>query len=390
MSPSKATFIITTSAKAFFLVTFLMAQRSMAQPSATFQSMGDLPGGHAWSVASGTAADGSVVVGSSSSAHGYEPSRWTADEGLIGLGDLWGVGVLDGAATSVSSDGKVVVGWSRSRADPIYNEAFRWTSDGGMFGLGSLPGGSQGSNAFDVSADGSVIVGKAYNSLGGAAAFRWAVGEGLVPIGYLTTEPFSSTALGVSADGLVVVGSSYSASGIEAFRWRATDGMVGLGDLPGGIFESKALDVSANGRVVVGFGSTLYGQRAFRWTRQRGMVELGVPDSGFESNALAVSSNGAVIVGAGGTGGSTFFEAFIWDNVNGIRLIKSVLEDDFGLDLSSWRLSAATDVSPDGSTIVGHGTSPDGEYQGWIAFVPHHIAKAQHREEEHKGVRRRN
>ncbi len=37
------------------------------------------------------------------------------------------------------------------------SEAFHWTQAGGMVGLGDLPGGTFGSRAFFVSADGSVV-----------------------------------------------------------------------------------------------------------------------------------------------------------------------------------------------------------------------------------------
>ncbi len=342
----------------------------MAQDDASFLGLGDLEGGHVWSVAYGVSADGTVIVGSSHSARGHEPCRWTSGEGLIGLGDLWGLGVLDGNANSVSADGQVVVGWSRSGVNPSYNEAFRYTEAGGIVGLGDIADGTPGSNAFDVTANGSTAVGYTHNSLGGRVAVCWDTNEDPFVLGYLTVEPYSSWAQAISSNGRVVVGASYSASGIEAFRWTKKAGMMGLGDLSGGVFSSKALGVSANGRVIVGFGSTLYGQRAFRWTRQRGMVELADPESGFESKALAVSLNGAVVVGKGGTDGALFFEAFIWDRMNGMRLVKDVLEDDFGLNLSSWRLVAATDVSPDGSTIVGHGRNPDGNYEGWVAKFP--------------------
>jgi len=99
-------------------------------------------------------------------------------------------------------------------------EAFRWTKDGGMQGLGDLPGGSFHSKAFDVSADGSVIVG---------------VGTG--------------------------------ENGREAFRWTKDGGMKGLGDLPGGDFASYAMAASADGSVIVGDGQSDKGREAFRWTK---------------------------------------------------------------------------------------------------------------------------
>ncbi len=40
------------------------------------------------------------------------------------------------------------------------------------------------------------------------------------------------------------------------------------------------------------------------------------------------------------------------------------------VDLSSWHLSWARDVSADGRVIVGQGVNPDGNLEAWLAVVP--------------------
>ena len=88
---------------------------------------------------------------------------------------------------------------------PVY-EAFRWTESAGMQGLGHLPGDTQ-SQANDVSADGSIVIGLSYVSYSQPHAFRWTDGAGMVGLG--TLPGFShSDARGISADGLVIVGGS--------------------------------------------------------------------------------------------------------------------------------------------------------------------------------------
>src|SRR5262245_39849141 len=81
-------------------------------------------------------------------------------------------------------------------------EAAVWTSSGGMVGLGDLAGGGYGSIAYDVSADGSVVVVLA-SSDSGFEAFRWTQQDGMVKL-----EPggLGATAGAASADGSVVVG----------------------------------------------------------------------------------------------------------------------------------------------------------------------------------------
>ena len=68
-----------------------------------------------------------------------------------------------------SADGSVVVGWGSSA---LGREAFRWSAAEGMVGLGLLPGGDR-SRAYGVSADGSIIVGTARNADGITVGFVW-------------------------------------------------------------------------------------------------------------------------------------------------------------------------------------------------------------------------
>ena len=95
---------------------------------------------------------------------------------------------------------------------------------------------------------------------------------------------------------------------------------TGLGDLPGGLADSTAHSVSADGSVVVGVGMSASGQ-----------------------------------------------EAFVWDEANGMRNLKDVLEGEHGLNLTGWTLTVAQGVSADGMVIVGWGTSPEGHTEAWTA-----------------------
>ena len=82
-----------------------------------FMGLGDLPGGQLNSVSPAISADGSVVVGLSNSAFGFEAFRWAGGDGMMGLGDLSG-GTFYSVATATSADGSVVVGVSRCRGTP--------------------------------------------------------------------------------------------------------------------------------------------------------------------------------------------------------------------------------------------------------------------------------
>ena len=103
-----------------------------------------------------------------------------------------------------------------------------------------------------------------------------------------------------------------------------------------------------------------YAQAAFQ-----GLGDL--PGGAFSSEARATSADGAVVVGVGL---SAFgLEAFLWTADDDMRLLKDILVNDFGLDLTGWGLREATGLSADGLTIVGWGTH-GGNFEAWMATIP--------------------
>jgi probable HAF family extracellular repeat protein len=164
--------------------------------------------------------------------------------------DLGTLGGDRSEAYGVSADGSVVVGSAQNAAGNW--RAFRWTAAGGMQDLGTLPGGCC-SSAFGVSADGSVVVGVAWNDAGDRRAFRWTEASGMQDLSTLGGD--WSEAYGVSADGSVVVGRALNA----AFRWTAAGGMEDLNTTYASLlirrsvlFEARA--ISPDGRYIVGQG----------------------------------------------------------------------------------------------------------------------------------------
>ena len=126
-------------------------------------------------------------------------------------------------------------------------------------------------------------------------------------LGDLAGGAFDSQAFGVSPDGTLVVGRGESASGDEAFLWQSGPGMVGLGDLAGGIFESVAYDVT-DGGVVVGSSASTAGPEAFIWVggTMYSLLDVLVANglaaqvAGWTlSEARAISDDGLTIAGWG-------------------------------------------------------------------------------------------
>jgi probable HAF family extracellular repeat protein len=150
--------------------------------------------------------------------------------------------------------------------------------------------------------------------------------------------------------------------------------MVGLGDLPGGDTFSTVQDLSADGTAIVGWSSSYSSAyEAYLWTESSGWQGLGDWAGGdFYSEALGVSADGSVVVGYGTTASGQ--RAFIWDENNGMRYLKNVLENNYGLDLTGWTLNWATSISDDGLTIVGGGNNPQGASEAWIARLVELVA----------------
>jgi probable HAF family extracellular repeat protein len=216
------------------------------------------------------------------------------------------------------------------------------------------------SDAADVSDDGSIVVGSIFSG-SDSEAFRWTEAAGMVGLGTLAGATFSF-AYAVSGDGSAVVGASGSSSS-QAFLWTAENGMVGLG--PSQATYSFATDLSDDGGVVVG----AVNDQAFRWSIESGMVRLGFMPGGSTSYPTGVSADGAVIVGWG-SGAPEGDGAFVWDSVHGMRLLQTVLTNDYGLNLDGWHLSEARAISADGRTIVGSGVNPSGLVESWLAVLP--------------------
>jgi uncharacterized membrane protein len=254
-------------------------------------------------------------------------------------------------AYDVSGDGSTVVGYGGSA---LGNQAFYWTSTTGMVGSGV---GS--SFAYGVNQDGSVIVGS--GSVSSPNAMRWTVSTGMVEdLGNFSGVGGFSAAYGVSADGLTVVGQntkqSITGSRFDAMRWSGPAGSVvatSLGFLPGVSSNSLfagANDISADGTVIIGYSRSAVGQEGFRWFDDSDPLTLNMSSMGTATSfASAVSSDGKFAVG-GGIGG----EAFLWDTDEPYSVISlGGLPWDFNS-------SRGNDVSADGSIVVGESASYTG------------------------------
>ena len=321
------------------------------------QGLGDLAGGAFFSKAMGISADGSVIIGESESTEGREAFRWTAAEGMQGLGDLPG-STFYSRPTAISADGVVIVGESQSTLGGVSTlEAFRWTASDGMQGLGDLPGGAFYSTATALSADGSVIVGRSFSDF--EEGFRWTAAGGMQGLGYFTDTalPWFSRATDISADGTVIVGlTNGSESG--AFRWTVSEGLQRISTPGFGV--SGVVGVSADGNVIAGWGNRIAGisypanlQEAWRWSTTDGFTRINdQPNVGNYSQVGYVSSDGMVVAGTSSSTSGT--EAFRWSQTEGMQSLGDLAGGHW------YNFSVSTGISGDGSTIIGYSESTDG------------------------------
>jgi probable HAF family extracellular repeat protein len=252
--------------------------------------LGDLPGGTFNSTADDVSYDGSIVVGSSiyrgvisngALFRGWQPYRWTSENGMVGLG-------LEGMASAVSADGSVVVGFNDFGS-------IRWTlAEGASYVTGPTPFPTYQSGATDVSADGAIVIGWTRGATSQSQAFRWTHGTGLTSL-----DP-ANYAYHISADGRAVIGSNRST---RAIRWTQEDGWTAIGHP-----ELYAGAMSADGSTIVGLDSSGEASEAFFWTPSSGVVKLqdyllanGVVEvqDWTLNSAIDVSADGRTILGVG-------------------------------------------------------------------------------------------
>jgi uncharacterized membrane protein len=309
------------------------------------------------------------------------------------LGDLGGGGVSS-IATSISSDGSVVAGYSSSGL--FSSEVFRW-SGGNAVGLGfSTPTfTSYTRRTVIISANGGTVVsgqGLIWNagsisSISGAPTWLETTavsGDGNTIVGYRSqgvplgfVEAFVSmagtssalnlgfsggfsAAMAISDDGTVIAGHGGPSGSFGGFVYQG-------GNVTSFQPDGFVLGISGNGSSVVGATQAGMGV-AFRW-QNGSTISLGDLSGGpTRSDAYAVSLGGDRVVGVGYTVNGA--EAFVWDEATGMESLADRLVGQ-GVDLSSegWtRIVAAYDISDDGRFVVGYGIR-NGVNEAFIADI---------------------
>lgn len=319
---------------------------------------------HSPSGAAAITPDGGTIVGSSGNAW-----LWTEAGGIVSIGGQ--------TAVALSDDASAVAG-NQTGLDGNDGPA-RWTSVGGWQDLGGLPGqtppgGSHGTS-YDISADGSVVVGLGWYSNWRARGFRWDAVNGMVELPQLGTG--SSRASAISGDGQWVGGFDEHSTGTRrAALWDSSNNetlLLARPENPDGFGEINK--INSDGSVIVGSDITgLDPAAGFVWRAGQGVTNFGpLPgvDAGLNYNfANAASEDGSIAVGGNWDllGNTTY--ATIWTEATGVLFLSDYLTARGATGLDNIQLANAIDISADGQTILGWGVEFPFTFVWWTATIP--------------------
>jgi uncharacterized membrane protein len=285
-------------------------------------------------------ADGSVA----GAEHHPSAFLWDAHNGLADIGHLAIPGYGPNQVTEVagiSADGSVMVGSSSSYSGFwSKTQAYRWTQKEGFTSL--VDAAVWESHAVGVSEDGRTVAGWIIVE-SGQHAVLWR--DGLETLRLEAGTSFG----GISRNGLWATGTKADGNNVQPFRWSVNAGLTLLGS---GTSGSYGRAISNDGNVVVGQGDTgqVNGTVPFRWAAGAGMQFLGILTDGDQGYATALSADGKTVVGSFSDAG-----AFVWTEAQGLRHLKDALQTDHGMNLNAWNLRGAWTISGDGRSMAGHG-----------------------------------
>ena len=310
-----------------------------------------------------------IAVGRGSDANGgapllFRPLIWDRAQGLRYMTDQSSA-LLEGDARDITPDGQTVTGYAYTGTE--YG-VFLWNESTGLTYIdtagGALP--------FAISNDASVVVGK-LDVPDGSEAFRWTQPGGLLSIGELGGGDVEAIAHDVSGDGTVIVGETVNGRGRTAFRWTQAGGMKSLDLARPEWPSSEAHDASYDGSFIVGTRHVPTFIEPFIWSEEKGMVGLGFFGQWFVPQGMSITDDGSKVAGVMYYEFSQpeyFAEPFFWTEAEGYVLLKDILVNDFGVNLTDWQLMSPMVMSGDGHTVAGKAYNRDtSEVFGFVAFL---------------------
>ena len=295
--------------------------------------------------------DGRYVVGESMQTGTYLWDAFANDMRILPPEGL--------SATAVSDDGTVVVGDVPVPGFPsVNNEAGRWTDAEGWVSLGHLPNAGMCpslSDSYEVSADGTVVVGLSWDGCSGRG-FRWTDDTGIQELQNLANG--NNRASVVSADGTLIGGFAQGSFSRTPAIWDET--LAGqLLDPPNGDALGEIHGMRDDGSLMLGtWLTTEPAGRATKWIDtptgwQREMIASGSLLPGWQGIPLDIADDDT-IVGFDILLGNR--RAWIQPQGTGpLMELKAYVEAHGGTVPAGVILEVPQAISTDGRYIVGHG-----------------------------------
>jgi hypothetical protein len=287
--------------------------------------------------------------------------------------------------TAVSSNLEITALYSEPVAAGLWTQTKEWRRLGSLFaeGCGIDPNDEELGEiggAWDISADGSVVVGLIWDGCV-AKAFRWSEVEGtrdfrtLEEVGAvregLTRSP-NSRATVVSDDGKVAAGWVETAI-VDRWPtlWNTEDGTgtkltttAFTDDSPGEI-----LAISADGKSACG----VWNQNGFVWTEAGGVVATGALENVLPNEptfANAITADGALVFGASGGGFFGTPQAFVWSADKGMRRLVDIANAAGANIADTLILGNVLGASSDGTVLIGTLLDADFNQKAFVLELP--------------------
>lgn len=248
--------------------------------------------------------------------------------------------------------------------------------------------GEAASSAYDISGDGSTVVGGVYTyeQLNASSAVRcdaaaWVNGS-LVDLGNkFAAMNRASMAYKASYDGSVIVGWQDHHGPWFGSVWRKnadggydqsfmfkdsemTEDDLDTSDTAAGQqdMQSKLLGmcnaVSSDGKIIGGRGNSVSAvEGAWLWSEEKGLQLLN-PEEGADDMVYDMTNDGSFVVGQLGTGAS----AWAWSEETGKVEMNTYLTEYLGIDLDGHTICGVMDLSPNGRYITGWCMKDMGKY----------------------------
>jgi hypothetical protein len=268
----------------------------------------------------GLSADTSRIVGT----HGSpQQAAFLDSDGWHHLGQLGGTAVCPGSSGNIDDQGSATVGW-------------------------------------DISDDGKVIVGMAWDSCAAAKAIRWTdQGGGLGVFTALTSAGKAyNRATKVSSDG-TIAGGWFDTASVDRSPavWRADGSIIKLD--PTGQVIGEVLAISADGQAVAGPWNDATGNNGFYFTQAGGVKLLPLLPNSQPSDQVfpnAIAAGGELIFGGAGdqTGLGNPMRAWVWTASNNkIQLLQDLVTLEGFTIPTNLVLATVQASSDDGSIVLG-------------------------------------